>query len=126
MPPQPVWICSDPSTFISATLWHRLPPGGRLTGTRSGRAGRALQRMGGRGLEVAGPAVDGAAVDGGARALGVVLVIGDDRGHRAQPVHRDRSGPEDLRYGPGQVEDGRRDVLGARPAVEVNRNRLRS
>src|SRR6202161_4316596 len=93
--------------------------------------------MGRRGLEVGGAAADGRATEGwgvhgrGAdgravhgRGVGVVLVIGDDRGHRAHAVHGDRSGAEDLRYGPGQVEDGRGDVLGARPVVEINGNRL--
>src|SRR5215470_12848295 len=106
------WV---PDSFIKATLWHRLARGGRLTGSGVLRSVPALQRMRLRRL---GVLVLGLGV------LRVVLVLADHRGHRAQPVHRNRAGAEHLRDGAGQVEDGGRDVVRARTAVQVHRNRL--
>src|SRR5690242_2908388 len=100
------------SGVIRATLWHLLRPGGRLTGR--GVRQSPLERVRLRGLVVL-DVVDG---------LGIVLVLGDDRAGAAQPVHSDRTGPEHLRDTPGQVEDGRRDVVGTRAAVQVHRDRL--
>src|SRR5215472_3078632 len=98
MPLQRGWIWLDPFSFIEATLWHRLRSGRRLTGR--GIHWAAVERMRRRGLDVS--------------VLGVVLVLREDRGHRAQPVHGDRAGPEHLRDRAGQVQDGRRDAVGAR------------
>src|SRR6201993_453167 len=109
MPPQRAWIFWDPESFIRATLWHWLRPGGRLTGGGVYYPG-TFKRVRRRGL--------------GSGILRVVLVVGDDRGHRAQPVHGGGAGPEPLRDAAGQVEDGRRDVVGTRAAVQVDRDRL--
>src|SRR5262245_53507681 len=106
MPPQRSWMLS---ASIRATLWQRLRHGGRLTGGGVDRTRFERMRLG--------------RLDVG-RFLRVVLVLRDDRGHRAQPVHGDRTGPEHLRDGPGQVEDGRRDIIEARAAVQVDRDRL--
>src|SRR5215469_13112069 len=92
------------SAVIRATLWHLLRLGGRLTG--GGVHQSPLERMRLRGLGV---------LD----VLGVVLVLADDRAGPAQPVHRDGAVPEHLRDAPGQIEDGRRDVVSTWPGVQV-------